>query len=397
VGKLLAIALTGVSALLLHRLRSLATACCAVVVLLPYLVGLGLSQGIQRDAEASIQHGADLYVTGSQFGRAAPVPLRAVPEIRALDGVAAVTPRIVGHITLGRDRKPVVLVGIPIENFPAAVHCVEGTLPKGSPLHELVVGSELSRRLGLHVGSVLPPFYRNDQGERLSQVVGIFDADVSLWQAHLVFTTFDSAAAIFNQRGLATDLMISCRPGYQAAVATALVQSISFSPPGADSGVRPSVTTREALQALLPRGLLHREGVFTLHFILAFVAAILVVLVTTGVGLSERRREVGILKATGWQTDELLLRSFVESFLLSLASACAALLLAYLWLRVFNGFWIAGLFLAEIDTAPGFRVPFRMLPVPVLLAFVIAFAVVLSGTLYSTWRAATTPPREAMR
>ena len=35
--------------------------------------------------------------------------------------------------------------------------------------------------------------------------------------------------------------------------------------------------------------------------------------------------------------------------------------------------------------------------VPALLAFVLSFAIVLTGTLYSSWRAATTPPREAMR
>jgi hypothetical protein len=42
-------------------------------------------------------------------------------------------------------------------------------------------------------------------------------------------------------------------------------------------------------------------------------------------------------------------------------------------------------------------VPFRLVPVPVLLAFLIALVVVMTGSLWSTWRAATTPPREAMR
>jgi ABC-type antimicrobial peptide transport system permease subunit len=42
-------------------------------------------------------------------------------------------------------------------------------------------------------------------------------------------------------------------------------------------------------------------------------------------------------------------------------------------------------------------VPFRLTPVPALLAFVVAFVIVLSGTLYSSWRAATAAPREAIR
>ena len=58
---------------------------------------------------------------------------------------------------------------------------------------------------------------------------------------------------------------------------------------------------------------------------------------------------------------------------------------------------VAGLFLAGSDVAPDFSVPFRLTPIPALLAFVLSLVVVLSGTLYSSWRAATTSPREAMR
>src|SRR5262249_15863087 len=104
-----------------------------------------------------------------------------------------------------------------------------------------------------------------------------------------------------------------------------------------------------------------------------------------------------VLKATGWQTDELLLRSLVESILISLTGASVAVILAVIWLKGFNGYWIAGVFLSGVDAAPAFRLSFRLTPLPALFAFLIAFGVVMMGALYSTWRAATVPPREAMR
>ena len=73
----LEIARTGLAAVLLHPARSLATVGAVVVVLVPYLAGLGLSQGLRADAEASVRFGADLYVTGTRFGRDVPVPLAA--------------------------------------------------------------------------------------------------------------------------------------------------------------------------------------------------------------------------------------------------------------------------------------------------------------------------------
>jgi ABC-type lipoprotein release transport system permease subunit len=395
--QLLDVAQTGLVVVLLHPLRSLVSVSALVVLLLPYLVGLGLAKGIEAEAEGAVRFGADLTITGAQFGRPVPVPLEVAQQIRRIDGVAEVVPRIVGEVLLGKDREHAVLVGLPPQNFPDWADCIEGDLPQPGGLNQLVLGTALARRLGLQVGSVLPPFYRNRQGERLSRVVGLFKADSPLWQANLMLTSFDTGAAVFDQEGLATDLLVTCRPGYEAAVNRAIEQNVSWASPMGQGIVRPKTTAREELLARLPRGLLHREGVFNMLFVLAFVVAILVLLVTSGLGLAERRREIGILKATGWQTDEILLRNSVESLCLALAGASASVLLAWLWLRILNGYGIAGAFLSGVEAAPDFPVPFRLAPVPTLLAFVIAFLVVFSGTLYSSWRAATAPPREAMR
>jgi ABC-type lipoprotein release transport system permease subunit len=366
-------------------------------VLLPFLTGIAVSQGIEAEADASARFGADLYVTGSQFGRPVPIPMAAVARIEAIDGVTAVVPRIVGEVILGKDKVHAILVGLPPDHFSDWSACVEGELPRRAEPHELVVGTSLARQLNLSVGSMLLPFYRNNKGERLSRVVGVFKKDAPLWQAHLVLTTFETAATVFDQPDLATDLLVSCRPGYQAGISRIIEQDVTFQNSSSMGNFRMRVTAREDMLALLPRGLLHREGVFTLLFLVACVVCILVLLVTSGLGLTERRREIGILKATGWQTDEILLRGLAESLVLSIATACASLLLAWVWLRLFNGYGVVGLFIAGADVAPDFAVPFSMTPIPVLLAFVLSLVIVLSGTLYSSWRAATTSPREAMR
>jgi putative ABC transport system permease protein len=371
------------------------TIACVVTILSPYLAGMGLSRGVQDDAETAIRHGSDLYVSGESFGRAVPVPLSAVEEVRKIPGVTAVVPRIVGRIELGNDRISAVLVGVPLESFPPGLECIEGRLYGESKRNELVIGSELARRLNLHVGLLLPPFYHSRTGDRTSEIVGIFRSDVSFWQARLIVTSFHTAAHIFDQPGLATDLLVSCQSGYAPEVRRKILRGGITKIQ--EASARPHVVSRDELVALLNEGPRQREGIFTFFFVMAFTVGILAILVTSGHGLSERRREIAILKAVGWQTDELLLRSFVESFLISLAGASLSILLAYGWLRGLNGYGIAGVFLTDVDRAPAFRVPFRLLPIPVLLAFLIAFVVVQSGSLYSTWRAAIAPPRDAMR
>ena len=379
-------------------MRSGISVAALVVVLVPYLVGTGLAEGVEAEARASVEYGADLYVRGSQFGRPVPLPIAALRAVAGIPGVESVTPRIVGEVVLGKEQIRCVLVGMPPAHFPDWVSCIDGRLPGEGGAHQLVVGTSLARRLGLKVGSRVPPFYRNDRlGERTSEVVGVFEPSAPLWQAYLVFTTFDTAAAVFDQPGLATDLLVTCRTGTAADVTRAVGQRLSFPGGGGRGTIRPEVTSAADLSARLARGPRHRAGVFELHFLLAFVVGILVLLVTSGLGLTERRREIGILKATGWQTDEVLLRASVESLALGVSAACLASLLAWVWLRAFNAFGVAGIFLDGVDAVPDIPLPFRLTPVPLLLGSIVCLTIVLSGTLYSTWRSAVASPREAMR
>ena len=410
----LSIARTGSAAILLSPLRSVVTVLAVVVVLVPYLVGTGLVEGLRQEARIAIGADAptgqdqlpDLYVAANQFGRRVPIPVSVAKTIGEFDGVIRVVPRIVGRITLGKNNVEAVLVGMPREELhrqgstvQQLTRLIDGELPgsRQDESPELVIGSGLAQQLDLQVDTVLPPIFRSGGGEKTPRITGIFQSDISPWQSRMILTTFESASDIFGQRGLATDLLVFCRRGQPEAIRSRILQSIPGSPESDAGKFQSSVTSRTDLESLLPAGLGHREGVFNLLFVVAFAVGILVILVTSGFGRSERRREIGILKATGWQTDEIMIRSLVESLLLGLASAAIAILLALAWLKWFNGFWIAGVFLAGVEIQPSFTVPCILAAQPVGLAVLVACLVVTTGSAYSTWRSAVTPPAEAMR
>jgi len=392
-----AIAYTGVAAIALHPLRSAVTMLCVMVLLVPYLVGIGISKGIERDARISLSAGADLYVSALEFGRETTMPAEANQTIASIEGVEDVTPRIVGPAVLGRQALPAVIVGIPSARMPTTINGIQGRLFQQGEVPEMVLGSQLASQLQLKVGDRVPPFYRSSQGERICEVVGIFDSDISIWQANLVFVSLETAQLIFDQPGRVNSFLVKCRAGYEESIREQMERLLPTSISGSSPPLQTRIVLRKDLESLLTRRSLFREGVFNLHFLLVFVVGILVILVTSGMGLSERRREIGILKAIGWQTDEVIIRSFVESTLLSLMSAGASIVIAFAWLQWFNGVWIARVFLSGAATVPKFRVPFQLTPVPALLSFILSCTLVLTGTLVATWRAAIVPPREAMR
>ena len=397
-GKIAALAGSGLEAAARHRARTAAAAACVVCVLTPFVAGFGIARGLDEQIDASIARGADVHVTGMRFGRPVPVPLAAADLVRAVPGVDDVVPRVVAAIRLGAEHVEAVLVGLPAERFgDVADGLVDGRFPSAAGRNELVIGSQLARRLALKPGAMIPPFYRNEAGERVSTVVGVFRSDLPVWEANVVLTDTETATRICDARAMTSSLLVSCRPEYVDSVREAIVRIDSLAPGDPQGPIRPRVMTRADARAVLPAGALRREGVFHLHFVLAFALAIPLLLVTSGVGLAERRRETGLLKALGWHTDEVLVRGVVESVVIAALGASVAVIAAWAWLTLANGWGVASVFLPGTDASPGFAVPFSLAPVPVLVAFVISFVVTATGTLVSTWRAAAAPPSEAMR
>jgi len=387
---------SGLLAVLLHPLSSSVTVACLATMAAPLLAGLGIARGVADAASVAVEAGADVHVSGLRYGRPAPLPMAAAESLRAIPGVVSVEPRIVGAVTLGTKARPAVVVGVLPERLPATADFLEGRPCRRGPELELVVGAELAERFGFRVGSAIPPFYRNRSGERVARVVGILRREAPPWFAHVALTTFDDAAEIFDERGTTTSFLVRTSPGYAEAVAGAVLRMTDLAGPGADP-LGAAVVSRGQVLDLVARRNAEGGGALTALWALAFAVGVPLVLATTGVGLSERRREVGLLRALGWRTDEIVLRGLVESMTLALLGASLGLLAAWTWVRVLGGAGIAAAFLPDANLWPAFDVPFRLLPEATAAAFAGCLAIASVGSAGSAWRASSAEPAEAMR
>lgn len=387
---LYAIGRTGVTSLLLNRARSVATVLTVVALLVPYLTAVAISDGVKQQAVWSIEDGADLYVSCRQFGRFAPIPLSMVEPLRELPGVEEVVPRIVGRIRLGRDQVDAVLVGVPINHLASTVRGVDGRLFEKKGSNELVIGQELAEQLQLKVGSMIPPFYHSRSGDHVSKIVGVFRAQASLWQSRVVFTDFQSAAHIFDHDSVATDLLIYSRPEYVNDLQALIHRTLSLGLQDATPELR--ILSKDALRSAVLRSVMNRQAIFGIHWMALLAAGVGLVNVTSGIGLQQRSQEVAILKAVGWHTEQILFRNFIENLCLVLFAAALSVLICFVWLRWLNGVWIASLFIQGASLSPSFTVPASINGLTAFLSVLLSFVLVMIGSLYSTWRAASQPP-----
>ncbi len=366
-----------------YLLRTLVLIFSLAAILFPFLTALSISEGIKLQSKISVDEGADFYVSGDSGGSAAPLPLSSVDRFRGIVEIDRIVPRIVGRAYF-KDRA-VAIVGMPGGVVPDSL-LIEGGRPiknKG----EVIVGSTLGNRYGLHPGE---QFYMPINRWKRFTVVGVFSSKCTIWSSSLIYMSLDDAGELFRMKGMATGLLVYAKPKQSPVVSIYLQMANQKDPP-----IR--IQSRELVNSYFQKGFESRAGVFTVFYLAAFALAIPLIFVLTGLGWTERQREIGTLKAVGWQTLDVMQVALWENIYVSIFSACLALVAAYVWIHALNGFLIAQFFVGEPGLIPAFPVPARFVPVPTFLAFLLALVLTMTGSLYNTWRMAATPPAETMR
>lgn len=368
--------------LLRHRTRTVVVCLCLIAILSPFITAIAISEGVREQSLISVNAGADLYLTYDEFGRNAAIPLKYLGEIKKIFGVTKAIPRIIGRGFL--QNKLAIIVGINKEDVPESISCVSGRIFENP--NEVVVGYELAKHFHLNLGD---QFSMRCQQRKTFTVVGFFSSDSSIWGASMIFMSFRNAGELFDKLDVATDIQIHTLPGHNSEIATDLYDIFQ------NEAYR--LQDKQMVSLYVKKGFMLKEGIFSAFYVVAFALGVPAILVASGFGLSERKKEIGIMKATGWQTLEVLELISMEQLLISLLGATIALLLSILWVKGFNGAFIAQFFIAEITMLPKFTLPARFLPLPCLLSFFFAFLLTMVGSVYSSWRASTASPVVSMK
>jgi ABC-type lipoprotein release transport system permease subunit len=368
--------------LLRHKTKAIVVCLCLIAILSPFLSAISISEGVREQSVASVEEGGDLYLTFDEFGRNTFVPLKYLDKIKKVFGVKKAVPRIIGRGYI--QDQLAVIVGIEDKYLPESASIIYGSVFHHP--NEVVIGSELARHFNLKPGD---QFSMSGQQRKVFTIVGIFSSESSIWGSSLLFISLTDAGELFGRTDVASDIQIYSLPGHNSQIAGDLYQILLHEPY--------RLQDKDTVGLFVKKGFLLKEGIFTALYIVAFALGIPAILVASGFGLSERRKEIGIMKATGWNTLEVLELITFEQLLISVSGACMAILVSMLWTKVLNGAFIAQFFIAETNLLPAFKIPSTFFPLPAFLGFFLAFILTMVGSIYSSWRASTESPVVAMK
>lgn len=361
------------SALLRRKGKNLAL--LAVYTAVVFVLGsvMFFTEGMRREARLILHGSPEIIVQKMAAGRHDLIPTAYIEKIRQIKGVQSVKERLWGYYY-----DPVVGANYTLQ------------VPDGFSLGEgsIAIGNGISRKRLAFVGDILS--FRGYDGEPLTfQIAGVFSAESELVSTDLVAMSEKDFRGMFVMPAeMATDLVIRARnPKELATIATKIVQLLPDTRP---------ILRDEILRTY--------DAVFSwrsslmLVILLGAVLSFIILAWDKATGMSaEEKREVGILKAVGWETSDVLLMRFWEGVVVSASAFVLGVLLAYGHVFFASAMFFEPVLKGWSVLYPEFRIsPFIAFNQMAALFFltVIPYTV---ATIVPSWRTATIDPDSVMR
>jgi ABC-type lipoprotein release transport system permease subunit len=329
--------------------------------------------GLRREARLLLADAPELVVQRLTAGRHDLVPAEWLDQLKGLRGVRAVSGRLWGYYF-----DPTVAANLTVQ-----VPAVDPPAPGRA-----VFGATLARARGLASGDVLS--LRDHAGQPYAfSVDAVLDARSELVSADLMLVNETDFRAFFGiEPGRYTDLTLAVANSREVRK---VAEKVLARLPAA------RVITRDEMRRTYEAVFNWRQGLL-LTFLSTLLAAFALLAWDKASGLSaEERREIGILKAVGWDTGDVLRMKLWEGALLSMTAFVAGYVLA--WLHVF--YWGAPLFEPVLKgwsvLYPRFALAPQVDGAQLATLFFLTVLPYVAATVVPVWRAATLDPDEVIR
>lgn len=342
-----------------------------VVLQISYVVFF--SSALRTEAKAVLAETPEMIVQRMVAGRHDLISLAHISKIEQIPGVREVLPRLWGYYFHMATR---------------ANYTIMATEPFGHKDDEIIAGTGVLASWNKKVGDIC--FFRGHDGEAIQlRVAEALSSSADLVAADLILVSTAAFQKLFAiQEGFATDLLVRI------------------------GNPREGETIAEKIMKILPdtRPILKAEILRTYDSIFDWRSGYILVLLSSAAfaffvfawdratGLSaEEKLEIGILKAIGWDSSDIMLVKFYESAVISLTAFITGVIAAFV-LLFFGSFQIFGHALKGWSVIyPTFRLSPSMDFYQLATLFCIAVMPYLLITVIPAWKVSITEPSSVMQ
>jgi ABC-type lipoprotein release transport system permease subunit len=346
-----------------------------------------LSYSFKREAMLILKGSPELIVQKMSAGRHELVPVKIAKYIAGIPGVSSVEPHYWGYYydALVKANYTVVASSAPVS---ANNRLLKGRMPGKNETGVAAVGRGVARARFADLDGTISLL--SSSGDLMDfQVVGIFESESELLTADLLVIGQPDVLTLFGMpKGTATDLAVSVSNEAEAPVIAAKIRT-EF------PDTRPIL--RKEIIRTYDAVFGWRSGLIVTLFAGALVAFIILAWDKASGLSAEEKKEIGILKAIGWETSDILEMKFWEGLVISLSSFLLGVISAYLHVYYLG----ASIFAPALKGWSVIYPDFRLTPFidPYQVAMLMALTVIpyIASTIIPSWKSAITDPDEVVR
>jgi lipoprotein-releasing system permease protein len=346
---------------------------------------LVLTHSLRVEANHILQDAPDVVVQRLSGGRHDLIPVSLIDSIAEIPGVAKVTPRYWGYYYDALTGGNYTLLGLD-ETGPPTIAMLEGALP--SAVATCAIGSGIAATRQVGIGDELILIDSRNVGVAFD-IVGVFRSESAILTNDLVILGSEDLIRFFGlPDGRATDLSVDVfNPNEIETIAAKIKREHPETRP----------ITKGEIARTYDAVFSWRSGMMLTVFFSALIAfCILAWDKATGIS-AEEKREIGILKAIGWGTADVLELKFWEGIVISATSFLLGVILAFVHVFILDASFLAPVIKGWSVLFPDFRVtPYLDLYQIFVMGFLTVVPYVAS-TIIPSWKTAITDPEEVMR
>jgi ABC-type lipoprotein release transport system permease subunit len=354
-----------------------------------------LKDGLSKEGELSLKYAPDITVQGISAGRQTFIEIEYAEIIETIPGVQTTVERIWGYGNIGNTL--LVIVGVDLESpafDPSAAYPLDsGSFLNSERNNTVVIGRAVADLIGAEVGNVLTILAESNQAWQY-EVVGVFSSESSIYSADMILMNKNNARTFFDvPEDTVTDLLVYTEdvdPLYYTAQINYIAREISELP-----NVR--VLTKDVLLKAQETTYGTRSGFFSLVWYMILITVAVVAFNQTVVVGHESKFEVGLLKALGFSTSDVIQIRLIESTILGAIAGSIGLAVGIFYDTVLNAPVLRDFMLGWAVLYPNFVVPIHISAQTVFLTYVITMVPLLFATVVPSWINATVDPDIAMR
>jgi ABC-type lipoprotein release transport system permease subunit len=357
----------------------------ALVVVYTFVIFLSASvlfftHALKKEASLILQDAPEMTVQRLVAGRQDMIPAHYIASIRQIKGVQSVTPRLWGY-------------------YYDALSGANFTLIANAELSdksgEIIIGNGVSwrsstgnRNQAIRKNDTLP-FKTYDGSVMMLKVKGVLSYASELVTADLILVSETDFRRIFSiPNDHVTDLVLHVKNAKELSTIAAKITQIH-------PDTRPIL--RDDILRTYDAVFDWRSGVSVMVLSGAFFAFIILAW-DKATGLSaEEKREIGILKAIGWETSDILLMKFWEGAAISLSAFILGILSAYLHIFLASSMLFEPVLKGWSVLYPEFRLTPHINAYQIATLFFLTVIPYTVTTIVPSWRSATIDPDAVMR